>query len=99
MDEKVAATQRNKQQELQMKHNLDMIKQADKEENIRRIARMKEYHRQQILERIMSENEKSERIKYDLHNNKLIINSFIWKNGAPKLDGDPPKDEKRDGSQ
>lgn len=77
MDEKVAATQRNKQQELQMKHNLDMIKQADKEENIRRIARMKEYHRQQILERIMSENEKSERIKYDLHNNKPIINSFI----------------------
>ena len=45
MDEKVATTQRSKQHELQMKHNLEAIKQADKEENIRRISKMQEYQR------------------------------------------------------
>lgn len=63
MDEKVAATQRSKQMELQMKHNLEVIKQADKEENIRRIAKMQEYHRQKIFERIMKDTEKGERVK------------------------------------
>mgnify|MGYP001233884759 CR=1 FL=1 len=62
MDEKVAATQKNKQQEMQERHNFEVLKQYDKEENIRRIAKMQEYHRQKIFEKIMKDTEKANRI-------------------------------------
>jgi len=60
---KVEMVQKKKMEDIQHKHALELIKRMDKEENVRRIQRMQEYQREKLLEKIMSETERAERIK------------------------------------
>ena len=62
-DEKVRKVQMEKEEYLRNKHALDVIKKTDKLENVQRIARMQEYQREKLLDRINEDTEKAERIK------------------------------------
>lgn len=47
-----------------MKHYLELMKENDKQENVRRISKMQEYKREKTLEKIMSDTEKAFHVKY-----------------------------------
>jgi len=51
-------------EEKQKKHNLDVISWNDRFENVERRAKMDEYKRHKILEKIENANERGEKIKY-----------------------------------
>jgi len=60
---KVAIVQKMKHDEHKTKSHIGTLKKLDKEENVHRIAKMQEYQREKIMEKILSDNEKAERIK------------------------------------
>lgn len=62
-DDKVRKVQMEKEEYLKNKHALDVIKKADKLENVQRIARMQEYQREKLMDRIKEDTDKAERIK------------------------------------
>ena len=60
---KLAKTRQQQLEEKQKKHNLDVINWNDRHENVERRAKMDEYKRAKILEKIESANERGEKIK------------------------------------
>lgn len=62
-DEKVHRVQMEKDEAMKVKHALDVIKQHDKQENVQRIARMQEYQRNKIMEKIHNDTERANQIK------------------------------------
>lgn len=68
-DAKVAKVQREKEEEMRNKHALDLIKLHDKKENVERIARMQEYQREKLLEKINHDTDKANAIRYINHQN------------------------------
>jgi len=62
-DDKVAATMKKKQEDLQLRRTLDLIKEGDKQENIARVNKMQDYNRQKLVEKINQKGEKVARMK------------------------------------
>ena len=62
-DIKVAVVQKMKNDEFRAKSHIETIKRMDKEENVIRIAKMQEYQREKILEKIIADSEKAEKIR------------------------------------
>lgn len=67
-DEKVFRSQMQKTFDLREKHNIDVLKKTDRRENVERIQKMQEYQRDKIMEKIMRDNEKAQRIKEEKAN-------------------------------
>lgn len=67
-DEKVFRSQIQKTFELKEKHNIDVLKRTDRRENVERIQKMQEYQRDKIMEKILRDNEKAQRIKEEKAN-------------------------------
>jgi len=63
-EEKVARVQKEKDDYLKHKHALEIIKKADKLENVQRIARMQEYQKEKLLEKINHDTERANQIRY-----------------------------------
>jgi chemotaxis protein CheY-P-specific phosphatase CheC len=57
---KVEESKVKKQRELSQKKQLAIIKQKEKEETMRRIQLMEEYHKKKVVDRITEENKRSE---------------------------------------
>ena len=62
-DMKVARTKQAREEQLQKKHDLDVINRNDKWESVQRQAKMDEYKKQKIMEKIQNANERGEKIK------------------------------------
>lgn len=62
-EEKLAKVQQAKDEELRRKQHIDLIHTSDKMENIQRKAKMDDYKREKLLEKIQSDNERAEKIK------------------------------------
>lgn len=60
---KVLESQKKREDELRSRHNLDVIKRTDRFENVKRIQQMNEYQKDKLLERIIVDTEKANRIK------------------------------------
>ena len=61
---KVAMVQKMKNDEYKARHHFETIKRMDKEENVKRIAKMQDYQRKKILEKIAADNDKAGRIRF-----------------------------------
>ena len=59
----MSKTQREKDWALQLKREQEMIKQEDRAENVRRIAKAQEYHKKRILDKIEYDNMKTQTVK------------------------------------
>ena len=66
---------KEKELELKNKHALDLIRKHDKSENVERIARMQEYQREKLLEKIQEDTERANAIKFEQlsHNNLTFV--------------------------
>lgn len=62
-EEKLAMIQKQREQELRAKHNIDVIKRNDRIENVKRIQKMQEYQKEQLLQRIQADTMKAQLIK------------------------------------
>lgn len=62
-EEKLTEVQKKKQFEIKEKHNLLVMKEVDKRENVERIMKMQEYQREKVLEKIERDNEKAKELK------------------------------------
>jgi len=62
-DMKVVRTKQAREEQLQKKHDLDVINRNDKWESVHRQAKMDDYKKQKILEKIQNANERGEKIK------------------------------------
>ena len=62
-DSVMSKTQREKEWALQLKREQELIKQEDKQENVKRIAKAQEYHKKRILDKIEYDNLKSQTVK------------------------------------
>lgn len=62
-EDKLAQTQKKKNDDLKARHNVDVIKRNDRIENVKRIQKMQDYQREQLLERILTDTEKAQKIK------------------------------------
>ena len=65
---KLEQTEKQREEEMRFKHNNDTIKRIDKLENVQRIFKMQDYQKQKLLEKIVEDNEKAEKIKYFNYN-------------------------------
>ena len=52
--------------EIQEKHNEDAIKRADREETVRRIANIKQYERDKLMDKLTEGRARAEKVKYDV---------------------------------
>lgn len=62
-EEKLSEVQKKKNFEIKEKHNLLVMKEADKRENVERIMKMQEYQREKVMEKIERDNEKAKELK------------------------------------
>lgn len=62
-EEKLNEVQKKKHFEIKEKHNLLVMKEADKRENVERIMKMQEYQREKVMEKIERDNEKAKELK------------------------------------
>lgn len=62
-DEKVLRVQREKEAMMRQKHALELIKKNDKHENVQRIARMQEYQKEKLMEKINHDTDRATQIK------------------------------------
>lgn len=67
-DEKVLRSQMRKNLDMKEKHNVDVLKRTDRRENVERIHKMQDYQREKIMEKILRDNEKAQRIKEEKAN-------------------------------
>ena len=63
-DQKVLRVQKEKEAMMRQKHALELIKKNDKLENVNRIARMQEYQKEKLMEKINHDTERAQQIKY-----------------------------------
>lgn len=57
--------QQQREHELRIKHNMDIINKIDKLENVKRNTKIKEYQKEMLEEKINADLEKAEKIKQD----------------------------------
>jgi len=62
-DQKVLRVQQEKEAMLRQKHALELIKKNDKQENVQRIARMQEYQKEKLMEKINHDTDRALQIK------------------------------------
>lgn len=63
-EEKMQEINAQKAHDMKMKKTMELIKQFDKQENVKRISKMQQYQRDKVLEKIEHDSEKAQRIKY-----------------------------------
>jgi len=64
-DMKVTRTKQARDEQLQKKHDLDVINRNDRSENVQRQAKMDDYKKQKLMEKIHDAAERGEKIKQD----------------------------------
>ena len=62
-EEKLNEVQKKKQYEIKEKHNVLVMKEVDKRENVERIMKMHDYQREKVMEKIERDNEKAKELK------------------------------------
>lgn len=62
-DQKVQMTQKQKEEELMIKKEMENLKRKDRQETVERIARIQEYKRDKIMEKIVQDDVRSQDIR------------------------------------
>jgi hypothetical protein len=81
-DSTMAKTQSEKDWNLMVKKEMDLIKREDRMENVQRISRATEYHKAKILEKIDFDNMKTVHVKQE--KDKLMETRFMVRREADK---------------
>ena len=63
-EKKLAQTREIKEQKIKEKQRQEFIKREDKKENVERIMKIKEFEKDQIMQKIMNDNEKAQKLQF-----------------------------------
>lgn len=63
-EKKLARTKEMQDQKMKEKKQQDFAKQEDKKEAVERIMKMKEFEKEQILQKIKQDNERAKKLQY-----------------------------------